>query len=226
MPRPLIPERRSRILDAARELALDKGWPAATVAGIAARAGIGKGAIYLEFEDKNAILSALLTRSLRALGTDVHRRVLATADLIDLPTVYRFGTEALLADPLMRAFHIGDASVLGEYVHTVDDDRYRQRFDWLLDYIVGLQRAGVLARDVPRETLARVLSTFTIGLLHAPGTLGPVTDDQLRETVGLFAELVGTGLASGLPPDHNAARAAQLDLLDALERQLNELEES
>lgn len=60
MPRPLIPDRRARLVAAARELALDKGWTTTTVSDIAARAGIGKGAVYLEFPDKAAILAAVL----------------------------------------------------------------------------------------------------------------------------------------------------------------------
>lgn len=226
MPRPRIPDRRNRLLVAARELALGQGWPATTVSDIAARAGIGKGAVYLEFPDKSAILSALLTRSMRALTADVHRRVLDASGLIDLPAVYRFAVEALLADPLMRAFHLGDEAILGDHVRSVDDDRYRQRFDWLLDYIARIQRAGMIDPDVPRETLSRVLSVFTIGLLHSPATLGPISDEQLRATVGLFADLIGHGLATDPPSDREAVRIAQIDLLNTLDAQLDRLEET
>lgn len=225
MPRPRIPGRRRHLLDAARNLALEKGWSATTVADIAARAGIGKGAVYLEFADKPAILDAVLRHSMRGLTADVHRRALAHPGPLDLPAVYRLAIEALLADPLMRAFHLGDQSVLGEHVRSVSDDRYRQRFDWLLDYIARLQTARMVDPAIPRETLARMLSTFTIGLLHTPGTLGPMGDDQLRESVELFARLVGHGLTTDGQADPEAARAAQLDLLRALEDQLDHLED-
>lgn len=224
MPRPRIPERRERLLVAACEVALDKGWPTTTVSDIAARAGIGKGAVYLEFTDKAAILAAVLNRSMRGLATDVHRRVLDAGDVIDLPTVYRFGVEAILADPLMRAFYLGDETVIGDYVRSVKDVRYQQRFDWLVDYIARLQDAGVIDPEVAIEPLVRMLSVFTIGLLHTPGTLGVTTDDQLRETVGLFADLVGRGLATDRPADPDAARRAQLTLLENLDVQLNRLE--
>ncbi len=93
------------------------------------------------------------------------------------------------------------------------------------DYIAALQEAGVIDPEVATEPLVRMLSVFTIGLLHAPGTLGATTDDQLRETVGLFADLVGRGLATQAPPDAAAARRAQLALLDNLDAQLDHLEE-
>ena len=225
MPRPRIPERRTRILEAASDLAVSKGWRTTTVADVAAAAGIGKGAVYLEFPDKAAILDAALLRSMRGLTAEVHQRALSAEDVVDLPTIYAFAVEALLGDPLMRAFFIGDQSVLGDHVRSVDDDRYAMRLHWLLDYIGRLQSAGVIAPEVPPQTLGRVLSVFTIGLLHSPDTLGPLTDQQLRETVGLFADLVGRGLATELPTDPAAARAAQTELLKTLDAQLDHLQE-
>lgn len=224
MPRRRIPDRRDRLLVAARELALEQGWPATTVSDIAERVGIGKGAVYLEFATKPAILDALVNRGMRGLGAEVRRRVLEADGLVDLPAVYRFAVEALLDDRLMRAFYLGDDHVLGDHVRQVGDDRYRQRFDWLGDYIAQLQQAGVIADDVDLPAVARMLSVFTIGLLHAPGALGDVTDDQLRRTVELFAGLVGQRLATGRPADVEAAQQAQLALIERLETQLNHLQ--
>ena len=224
MPRPLIPDRRERLVAAARELALDSGWTTTTVSDIAARAGVGKGAVYLEFPDKQAILAAVLNHSMRTMTADVHRRVLAASDVIDLPMIYGFGVEALLADPLMRALYLGDEAVLGDHVRAVPDGRYQQRFHWLVDYIVALQQIGVIDANVAIEPLVRMLSVFTVGLLQAPGVVDIGADDQLRETVGLFADLVGRGLATGLPVDPAAARRAQLILLERLDAQLHQLE--
>lgn len=225
MPRPLVADRRGRILTAARDLVLTKGWADVTVADVAAGAGIGKGAVYLEFPDKAAILAAVLNRSMQALTAEVHDRVLAAPDLVDLPAVYRFAVEALLGDPLMRALYLGDEAVLGTHVRDVTDDRYLQRLGWLTDYVAGLQHAGVLDPAVSADTIVRVLSVFTLGLAHAPGVLGATAAADLAETVGLFAGLVGRGLATDLPTDPGAARAAQLVLLERLDAQLDQLKE-
>ncbi|MEU3271139.1 TetR family transcriptional regulator [Saccharomonospora sp. NPDC006951] len=226
MPRPLVPDRRGRILEAARRLLLDRGWARTTIADVAAKAGIGKGAVYLEFPDKRAILDAVLRRSTRELTARVHRRVLEAPGVIGLGTVYRFGVEALLADPVMSALYLGDDSVLGDHVRAVTDDRYPQRFQWLTDYATELQRAGVLDATIPAEDIVRMLSTFTVGLVHAPGSLEPGTAEQLSTTVGLFADLVGRGLAADRPADPAAARQAQLTLLARLDDQLTRMEET
>jgi len=226
MPRPLVPDRRGRILTAARDLTLESGWPNTTIAQIAERAGIGKGAVYREFEDKTAILAAVLNRSMRDLTAQVHQRVIDAAELVDLPAVYRFGVEALLSDPLMRALYLGDDAVLGQHVHGVTDQRYPTRLDWLTDYIERLQAAGVVNGTVPTETIARMLSVFTVGLINSPGVLGSANPRVLVDTVNLFADLVGKGLSTDQAIDVTAARQAQLALLDRLSEQLDLLEGS
>ncbi|MGC2940185.1 MULTISPECIES: TetR/AcrR family transcriptional regulator [unclassified Brevibacterium] len=223
MPRPRIPERRNRLLAAARQLALEQGWPATTVAEVAARADVGKGAVYLEFDSKAAILDALITDGMQTLSSAVHRRVREADEVVDLPAIYRFAVDALLDDKLMRAFYLGDQDVLGDHVRSVPDNRYRQRFDWLTDYITRLKHAGVIDPRSDLQAVALMFSVFTIGLLHTPGTLEAITDDELRRTVGLFAELVGEGLASDRPVDSAAARQAQLAMMGSLQTQLAHL---
>lgn len=223
MPRHRIPDRRERLLRSARELTLEQGWPATTVSDIAERVGIGKGAVYLEFPNKEAILDALVNSGVRGLSADVRSRVLAADQVVDLPMIYRFAVEALLADPLMRAFYLGDDGVLGAHARSVRDGRYDERFDWLADYIAQLQAARVIDPTIDRPSLMRMFSVFTVGLVHAPGSGGGTTDDQLRDTVGLFADLVGRGLAIEQPADPDAARQAQLTLIERLDAQLDRL---
>ena len=226
MPRPRIPDRRHRILAAARELALTRSWPRTTVADIAELAGVGKGAVYLEFPSRDAILDAVLTAAMRDLTAAGHRRCRAHEGLLDLPAVYRIGIEELLAEPLLRAVQLGDEDVLGAHVHTVDPARYRTRMDWLGQYVAALQDAGVLRKDVDREVLGQVLGTFTLGLLSAPAVLGDLDEQRLRESVALFADLVGRGLETDAEADPVAARAAQQTLLDQLTAQLETQEHS
>lgn len=226
MPRPRIPDRRRRILAAARELALTRSWPRSTVADIAELAGVGKGAVYLEFPSRDAILDAVLTAAMRDLTAAVHRRCRAHEGLLDLPAVYRIGIEELLAEPLLRAVQLGDENVLGAHVRTVDPVRYRTRMDWLGHYIAALQDAGVLREDVDREVLGQVLGTFTLGLLSAPAVLGDLDEQRLRESAALFADLVGRGLETDTEADPVAARAAQQHMLDQLTAQLETQEHS
>ncbi len=224
MPRPLVPDRRRRILDAARRLTLEKGWPDTTVADIAAGAGIGKGAVYREFPDKSAVMAGVLNRGMRELTANVRRRTLEAEDVVDLVAMYRFGVDALLADPLMRVLYLGDQSVLGDQVRDMPTDRYLQRVEWLKEYADQLHEAGVIDPELSTETVVRLLSVFTVGLVHAPGVLGATTPEQLSETVELFADMLRRRLGTGCHVDPEVARTAQLNLLAHLDQQLAKAE--
>ena len=58
-----LPEvRREQILDAAATVFLDRGLAQATMADVAEAAGVAKGTIYLYFDSKSAVLTALRAR--------------------------------------------------------------------------------------------------------------------------------------------------------------------
>src|SRR5690606_10070672 len=118
---------------------------------------------YLEFPDKTAILAAVLNGCMRQLTADVHHRVCVAPELVDLSAVYRFGVEALLEEPVMRALYLGDETVLGAHVRDVGDQRYIERMGWLTEYVRRLQVAGVLDASVSDAAIVRMLSVFTLG---------------------------------------------------------------
>ena len=182
MPRPLVPNRRGRLLAAARELFHEQGWPRTTVADIAARAGVGKGAVYLEFADKARVLDALIRDSTRQLVDQVRQRVQSADGLVGLAQVYRFGVEELLGDPLMCALYLGDADLLGAHMAQMPEERYRERVGWLDEYARGLQHAGVISEGIEPDHIDD-------GLMH------PYADDrhELAVTVARVHEAEAPG---------------------------------
>lgn len=189
MPRPLIPERRRRILDAAEDLVLADGFDRMSVQEIADRAGIAKGSVYREFDSKTAVLEGLLDRSMARM-TEAAAVRLADEDPPRLSRAYAVGAEVLLEDPLMTAAFLDDRGVLGSYVDTVTDDRYRRRHRDVVNWIRTLQQQGSLAGSVDAEGLGLALSSTTLGLLDAARRLGPLDRDQLRAAIAAMAELL------------------------------------
>lgn len=194
MPRPLIPDRRNRILDAAEDLVLDRGFDAMSIQAIAGRAGIAKGAVYREFASKQQILDVLLQRAMGRMTEASRARLGDTPPR--LSEAYRVGVEVLLDDPLMTAAFLDDAGVLGSYIDTVTDGRYRARHLAVVDWIADLQRRGSLSASVDAEALALALSSTTLGLLTAARHLGPLTRDQLGAAIRAVEQLVA-GLETG-----------------------------
>ena len=124
MPRPRVPDRRERILDAAERLVLAQGFDTVSVASIADGAGIAKGAVYLEFSGKREILDALLQRGTARMNDRVSREL---GDRPRLSSAYRASARALSADALMTAAFLDDRGILGAHVAEITDSRYRDR---------------------------------------------------------------------------------------------------
>lgn len=187
MPRPLVANRRERILDAAEQLVLATGFDSVSVAAIAARAGIGKGAVYLEFANKRDVLDALLLRGTERLRARVDSELGEDSRLGD---AYRCAVRALLDDPLMTAAFLDDRGVLGKHVETVTDGRYPTRHRGVVEWLRHLQARRALAGDVDPEHLAIALSSATIGLLSASRLIGPLNATQLEGAVEALARMV------------------------------------
>lgn len=191
MPRPLIPDRRRRILDAAEELILEHGFDAMSIQRIASRVGIAKGAVYREFASKNEILDVLLTRSMDRM-THASRELLDGMENPPLSRAYAIGVEVLLDDALMTAAFLDDRGVLGSYIDTVDDNRYRTRHLAVIEWIRTLQDQGTLSTAIEAEALALALSSTTLGLLTAARHLGPLSRKDLRAAIEAMAVLVSS----------------------------------
>lgn len=187
MPRPLIPDRRERILAEAEALILERGFDAASVQAIAERAGIAKGAVYREFASKDAVLDALLQESMARM---TERSRALVGERPRLSEAYRVALEVLLDEPLMVAAFLDDEGVLGAYAATMRDGRYRERYLSTVVWIGDLQARGEIAADVDPEALGLALSSTTLGLLTAAKHLGPITRAQLTAAIGAVEALV------------------------------------
>lgn len=189
MPRPRVPDRRDRILDAAEQLVLAHGFDSMSVASIADDAGIGKGAVYLEFAGKREILDALLQRGTARMNERVSREL---GDHPRLSSAYRASARALSDDALMTAAFLDDRGVLGAHVAEVTDGRYRERQRRVIEWLRGLQDQGEIVADVDVEALALALSSASIGLLSAARLLGPFEPAQLERAIDLIGRMAET----------------------------------
>lgn len=98
------PAKRAQILDGAKRCFLDVGFDAASMNDITAAAGVSKGTLYVYFEDKAALLSAIIEREKQIALS-------AAADTLNAggttrEALTRFGihvTSRLTSDEVIRA---------------------------------------------------------------------------------------------------------------------------
>lgn len=76
-------ERRAAIIDAAEHVFISEGFEASTMEHVAARAEVSKGTLYLYFESKDDLRSAIAERWVSHLIVRMRRMVMATATGLD-----------------------------------------------------------------------------------------------------------------------------------------------
>lgn len=179
MPAPIAPHRRDDILDAALALLTKGGLKAVTTAAIAREARCSKDTLYLLFEDRDAILAALVQRQAAALNATLGdgeaaaspREALANAGarLASLLT-----SEAALV--VNRAALADETGLLSRILIAAGRDRSAPR---IVKLIEALHAAGEMAVEDPAEVYATfyglLIGDRQILALHrvAPAAIDP-----------------------------------------------------
>ena len=186
---------RGALIDAALEEFTGKGYEAATVAGIAARAGVTTGALYAHFEGK----LDLLVHCLGLRSVDDFLKVAASASTRPWDEV-----SALLGEDLARRPAKSTLLLLDLIVMARRDPEVAEVLDHgvthYLDAIGGAaemgRRMGLLDPALPSDQLARMMAVISFGLLaFGAMDLEPPSDEA-------FVHLTTSLLQSdGVPDD-------------------------
>jgi AcrR family transcriptional regulator len=149
-----LPEvRREQLLDAAETVFLDRGLAEATMADVAEAAGVAKGTVYLYFDSKSALLTAL-----RARYTS---RWLEHSGRLDAPPG-RGGHARQLRSFLaeMYDFHAANQQLHHLLFHAAEvseDEPLEQARAALVRFVTRGAQAGEFAVDDPEETASFLL---------------------------------------------------------------------
>ncbi|MGO8947183.1 MAG: TetR/AcrR family transcriptional regulator [Ktedonobacterales bacterium] len=157
-------DRRAAILKAAREVLATKGWEAAKISEIVARAGVAQGTFYLYFPSKSALVVAL-------------------TEEMNLQTMARLQEAVAQSDSLGAAITNGVRAtfeVMGRYRDVLDiihsrigmaelralcEEMYQPFYTFISDLIRQGQSQNVMAADVNPEIAARLI----VGLIEHAG---------------------------------------------------------
>jgi AcrR family transcriptional regulator len=186
------PQRRDKLLDAAIVLILGSGVRRASVDEIARTAGVSKGAVYLEFASRGALLDALVRREYRRYLADALTRVEADPEGGRLSGIYRHSIAALLDRPFLRAMYEDNGQIVAELLK--GPERYRPRVLLGAQFLGELADAGLLREDVDPGVVSHLLSVLVVGPLLAEPVLRDAAAPSLEATFGLLADLVVSGL--------------------------------
>ena len=190
-------ERREQLLDAALDIALERGFHAVTVEGVARAVGVTRPVVYGMFDDRTTLVAALIDRS-EARATAQLQPALpaipAPGDDIDPDALLVAGITAFLTavrdDPrTWRAVLLPPEGAPVELQQRVTGHR-RIALRVLRDLVAwGLDRRGG-PRDIDVDLLARSVQTL------AEGAARLVLSDPDRWPVERFTEFAETVLGT------------------------------
>lgn len=143
--------RPDEILDAALTTFLDKGFDAARMEDIAARAGLSKAGVYLYFDSKVAVLNALIDREMMPLARRIEALMRAGhADPVQTLRTLATFARVLIADGKIFAVPRLVISIAGRFPEIAAHYR-AEVVERALGALTGLIRAGI-AQGVFRDT--------------------------------------------------------------------------
>lgn len=163
------PSRRRRILDAAKQQFTRGGFRGTNLEVVASRAGCAKGALYLEFPNKQALLRAVVDETFAA----IHERFAAEVLSIDSPLerlveTLRFAFRQMAREPIFSRLMQEDPELdmLGFGGNPDAARAARAQIDEILEWVdEGIAR-GEIRPDVDRDAVPYVLGVLRFAPQH------------------------------------------------------------
>jgi AcrR family transcriptional regulator len=194
--------RKNQILDAAWECFAELGYHQTTMAAIAAAAGLSTGSIYLYFENKEALMTAINERS-----QEMSRQIVAQArassgdPLVALSAVGRT-MFTVFSDPRFAEGARVNIELWPEIIRNETlAANLRRDLDFWKDAVTQLLREAQEAGELRPEVNPRLAALLAIcafeGIRHYR-----LVDNEFNEQILLeaFGPLLGGGLPSGAEP--------------------------
>jgi AcrR family transcriptional regulator len=196
-------ERAGKILDAAAELLRAHGYRRVSIDDVAARAGVGKGTIYLHWRTREALFWAVLQREALGLLERLTADLAADPELA-LPQrlIPRIFLE-LDGRPLVRARLMSDREVLGSLTADEAVAAAQKEMTGQPDYLQLVSAQGLLRPGLSAGAAGHVLNCVIHGFFAGPETADP----PLQEQADLLAFVLSRTLAADEPPSKSQVSA-------------------
>lgn len=208
-------QREERILDAAVTLLVRWGYRKTTIDDVAREAGVGKGTIYLHWRDKNELFRAAIMRANQLLGKDIMQRI-ADDPEGGLPhRLWAHGMVAALDNPLMAAIMRGQPDIFQGLIGGFDPQTRNQLVGNAEEYVVQLQRAGLIRADLPVPVVAYMMAALKIGVITAPDLVGKEYMPEMEQLTEAISDLMRRWLEpEQLPSDSETGKQLLAELLE------------
>lgn len=205
--------REQQLLDAAAKLFMHFGFDKATVADIAAEAGVSKGAVYLHFASKDALLEGLIMREMQTYARHWVEAVEADPQGGRVGGMYRCALKALNENAVMSALLRRDPHVFGLYLRRPGNRLAAGRSGASRkEFVQAMQEAGAIRRDIDPAVTAHIMNMLSYGLV----AMNQTTDSREIPPTDALLEGIADLLDRALTPEHGANTEAGKTIVRAM----------
>lgn len=192
-------DRRRRILDAAARLLMRYGYDKTTMHDIAQEAGISKGGVYLAFDSKEDLFHALIMdESLRTVE-QMLARIEQDPEGGTFHSLFAWGMIVLAENPLLKAVITRDKTMLGDFIRTIaKSPQFADVRPFTEQFIIALQEAGVVRRDLSPQMVVYLLSVVRYGFIRVDEILAQDAIPSLDDISAALPDFIDRALA---PPE-------------------------
>ena len=183
---------RAMLIGAARKLFADKGFAEVSTQAIVAAAGVTRGALYHQFEDKAALFAAVYEEVERDLVADIARQIMDDEPLEAMRLGARLFLDRCSAPDVQRIVLIDAPAVLGW-------DRWRAvGVKYGLGVIEGMLAHAIAEGAVPEQPLRPTAHVLLGALDEAALFVSRATNrDQARKEMDAVCDRLLSGIAGG-----------------------------
>jgi AcrR family transcriptional regulator len=216
-------EREQRILNAAVDLFVHYGYDKTTVDDIARQAGVSKGAIYLHFKSKDALLEGLVVREMTTYAEKWLELVEADPEGGTIAGMYKNSLYALSSSAFMSAMFKRDGRVLGTYLRKPDNffrayrDKQNQSDRYM--FVKMMQDAGAVRQDMDPKVIAHIMNSLAYGLVGLDGVVPREDIPPIDDLIEGIARIMDRALTPDDGGDREVGKTILRQIADASQQQ-------
>jgi len=216
-------DRRQRLLQSAASLFSRWGFDKTSVDDIAREAGISKGAVYLEFPNKDALFKAVMHWEFARYMQDWLRRFEEDPAELSFARMVQHSIAALSDNPFIKALFTRDQRLFGSFMRR-DKDLFGLAISMRAEFFSQLQQAGAMRDDIPAPILAYLVSVTGYGLIAGHEVVPDENKVPFEEAIRAWGLLLERALAMPRARNRKAARALLISMVERMQAALRDLD--
>lgn len=169
--------RQEQILDITLEIIAENGLAGVNLSEIAQRVGVVPSALYRHFENKEALIDALLDRTHRALTENIKKITMkSSSSLENLRRLFLMHLELIIKYPGMPKLVFSDAAVLGS------SERKEKIFSIVKTYtdqLSAIVEKGQLEGDIISDILPAAVAFSMVSFVQHTALISNITEGKV-----------------------------------------------